>query len=132
MRAIAMSAALMAAPAAAQEVEALTCIFEQECLTGEACAATTFEITVVERRGAAPDPDAEDAEAETETLLRTIAGDIDVVSAAETGEGRAWLGLDGLDSHALSVASDRSAVYTAQIPAAEMALTYLGDCEGLG
>ena len=129
-RAAALILAVVATPLSAQGIDVLACTFESECLMGEACAPSGYELTVVdgvpdssipdEVRGSVPRPF---------VALRGVAGDVPAYLMTDSPEGRVWIGADGLDGHMLSVMADGTAIYTAQVPSAELSLTYAGTCE---
>ncbi|MEL7461691.1 MAG: hypothetical protein AAFX59_00490 [Pseudomonadota bacterium] len=125
MRAFVIATAFILAPGAA--LAGMACSFQTECLSGEACADSGYTVTVetalrpgsLAMEGGLPTDDSIVTDAET--IAITWSG----VGAALAATGRT-----GSAMHLLTVAPDGAALYSVHLPAAEIAITYLGTCEG--
>ncbi|MEL7026687.1 MAG: hypothetical protein AAGO57_05580 [Pseudomonadota bacterium] len=103
----------------------MQCRFDSECIAGEACVETAFDLTI-----------------ETALIPGTLAAeggfptDDRIVTDAETiavtwdgaGPALAAFGSTGSAFHLISIAPDGSARYSAHLPG-PFTLTYLGRCE---
>ncbi|MEM9342677.1 MAG: hypothetical protein AAGA87_06495 [Pseudomonadota bacterium] len=91
-----------------------TCIFDTECLEGEACADSGFTLSI-ESGGIVTD-------AET----------IPVADTLTAGGATAVSGASGGGFHLISIAEGGAARYSAHLPAAEMSILYIGTCTEAG
>ncbi|MEL7104613.1 MAG: hypothetical protein AAGM21_01730 [Pseudomonadota bacterium] len=125
MRAFVIATAFIFAPGAA--LAGMACTFPTECMSGEACTDSGYSVTV--DTALAPGslameggfPTADTIVTDAETIPITWSG----VGAALAATGRT-----GLAMHLLTVAPDGTALYSVHLPAAEIAITYLGSCKG--
>ncbi len=111
-----LMAALLAAPAMAKQPDR-SCHFDRECLQGEACAATDFNISI-----SWPDEYSfritSDAES-IDGLFLNDAGPETPITFMGTSQGAV---------HMITIAPDGKALYTAHMQG-PFAATYLGQCE---
>ncbi|MBT8409483.1 MAG: hypothetical protein KJN93_07650 [Alphaproteobacteria bacterium] len=122
-RAIAGLVALIAASgAAAAQDGTLVCVYDTECLQGEACAGSAYELKL---------------HLESEALvIETIAGDLAAaeIGALDDGEAerpRYFVAEDGFALHTVSVLPDGGSFYSVLLTDVPMSITYQGLCEGL-
>lgn len=102
----------------ASPVAAAQCAFDRECIVGESCEQSSFDVTVT----ASP--------SQGRATLGTIYGDIQGLYSNSSGEApynvTAFLPETG-DSYHLTW-DDTAAWLTLHFPSAEMAMTYVGTC----
>lgn len=119
MRALPLLALCFATPAMAEPWD---CFFTVECIAGEACAESAFELTIIA------------ADHEGQLFLGTVTGDSPVERLTTQGAlpaTYASAGRDGL-AELLTVEADRSALLSLHIfDGTAQAATYFGTCEVL-
>ena len=103
---------LVLCPAALQ-AETVTCVFETECLPGEACQSTTYDLSVTSNGD--------------QYTLSDINGDTPV-ARQETALGTLWSGASDFGFHFLSATAD-GADYSLHIEGFDGAISYSGACE---
>ncbi len=105
----------------------MTCTFAIECMEGEDCMDSGFNLTV--DTGLVPGSLVAEGGFPTGDKILTDAETIDITWAG-SGPALAAFGSSKAGFYMLSVAPDGAARYTAHLPAAELSLTYIGGCEG--
>ncbi|MEL6551255.1 MAG: hypothetical protein AAFQ54_13515 [Pseudomonadota bacterium] len=97
----------------------MDCTFDRECIAGEACSVSAFEASVTTDAGA--------ARAMVETVFGTFPGLYSNTAGTAPHNVTAFVSETG-DSLHLTY-TDEAAWLTFHMPAAEMAITYLGACK---
>ncbi|MEL7299749.1 MAG: hypothetical protein AAFM92_05130 [Pseudomonadota bacterium] len=97
----------------------MDCTFDRECIAGEACAVSAFEASVT--------PDAGAARATVETVFGTFPGLYSNTAGTAPHNVTAFVPETGNSLHLTY--TDEAAWLTFHMPAAEMAITYLGTCK---
>ena len=104
---------LLATPALAGQI----CTFDTECLEGEDCQSSAYDLTVIQDNDGS-------------WRLQDIAGE-----HSATAAGSAWFAsMDDGASGAmlLTIADDGRARYSVHMPMAEISILYLGQCQDSG
>ena len=108
----------------------LSCRFEQECLEGESCAESGYELQVVPQDAMVDDiePGAV-AQALGDQAIVDDAGRFDVLPLGRRDGEKSWFGISAAGAHLLTVSPQGAARYSVHFEGAEFSMLYLGQCE---
>lgn len=108
----------------------INCTFTTECLHGESCQETAYNLSVSpasEKRTTFPSELGEFEVSDPLTLLSDDTGETPVIHM-RSDVGEAWSGISSFGFHLLTLAPDGTATYSTHMPVLDGPIYYLGKC----